>query len=70
MFTIIFKGYYRRQNYILNFVKHSTLLWDSEGSGAIGLMAVLSDSFRENPAWKDCHRIGIVPSGVNVDLGP
>lgn len=40
-----------------------------EPSGAIGLAAVLSDSFRENPTWKDCHQIGIVLSGGNVDLG-
>lgn len=40
-----------------------------EPSGAIGLAAVLSDSFRQNPAWKDCHHIGIVLSGGNVDLG-
>ncbi|KAM7525741.1 hypothetical protein LguiA_015643 [Lonicera macranthoides] len=40
-----------------------------EPSGAIGLAAVLSDSFRKNTAWKDCHYIGIVLSGGNVDLG-
>lgn len=40
-----------------------------ESSGAIGLAAVLSDSFRKNTAWKDCHHIGIVLSGGNVDLG-
>ncbi|KAL8101913.1 serine racemase [Apium graveolens] len=40
-----------------------------EPSGAIGLAAVLSDSFRGNPAWKDCHHIGIVLSGGNLDLG-
>ncbi|XP_057443274.1 serine racemase-like [Lotus japonicus] len=40
-----------------------------EPSGAIGLAAVLSDSFQKNPAWKDCNNIGIVVSGGNVDLG-
>lgn len=40
-----------------------------EPSGAIGLAAVLSDSFRNNLAWKDCNHIGIVLSGGNVDLG-
>ncbi|KAL3498821.1 hypothetical protein ACH5RR_041553 [Cinchona calisaya] len=40
-----------------------------EPSGAIGLAAVLSDSFRNNPAWKDCKHIGIIVSGGNVDLG-
>lgn len=40
-----------------------------EPSGAIGLAAVLSDSFRKNPAWENCHQIGIVLSGGNVDLG-
>lgn len=40
-----------------------------EPSGAIGLAAVLSDSFKQNPAWKDCRNIGIVFSGGNVDLG-
>ncbi|KAK8478983.1 hypothetical protein V6N13_096190 [Hibiscus sabdariffa] len=39
-----------------------------EPSGAIGLAAVLSDSFRSNPAWKDCNRIGIILSGGNLDL--
>ncbi|KAK8502662.1 hypothetical protein V6N12_073150 [Hibiscus sabdariffa] len=39
-----------------------------EPSGAIGLAAVLSDSFRNNPAWKDCNQIGIILSGGNVDL--
>ncbi|KAE9459590.1 hypothetical protein C3L33_08559, partial [Rhododendron williamsianum] len=39
-----------------------------EPSGAIGLAAVLSDDFRNNPAWKDCSNIGIVLSGGNVDL--
>ncbi|XP_062074266.1 serine racemase [Humulus lupulus] len=41
-----------------------------EPSGAIGLAAVLSSSFKENPALKDCSRIGIILSGGNVDLGP
>ncbi|GAB2302532.1 hypothetical protein Dimus_036538 [Dionaea muscipula] len=40
-----------------------------EPSGAIGLAAVLSDSFQKNPAWKDCNHIGIILSGGNVDLG-
>nr|XP_011463847.1 PREDICTED: serine racemase isoform X2 [Fragaria vesca subsp. vesca] len=35
-----------------------------EPSGAIGLAAVLSDSFKNNTAWKDCTNIGIVLSGV------
>ncbi|WCJ26248.1 L-threonine dehydratase catabolic TdcB [Euphorbia peplus] len=39
-----------------------------EPSGAIGLAAVLSDSFRQNPEWKDCSNVGIVLSGGNVDL--
>ncbi|KAG4391562.1 hypothetical protein GLYMA_05G206600v4 [Glycine max] len=39
-----------------------------EPSGAIGLAAVLSDTFQKNPAWKDCNHIGIVVSGGNVDL--
>ncbi|XVF13145.1 hypothetical protein REPUB_Repub08aG0183000 [Reevesia pubescens] len=39
-----------------------------EPSGAIGLAAVLSDSFRNNPSWKDCNQIGIILSGGNVDL--
>ncbi|KAK8599195.1 hypothetical protein V6N13_077127 [Hibiscus sabdariffa] len=37
-----------------------------EPSGAIGLAAVLSDSFRNNPAWKDCNQIGIILSGVTL----
>ncbi|CAI9094021.1 OLC1v1029655C1 [Oldenlandia corymbosa var. corymbosa] len=40
-----------------------------EPSGAIGLAAVLSSRFKNNPAWKDCKNIGIVVSGGNVDLG-
>lgn len=39
-----------------------------EPSGAIGLAAVLSESFQKNPAWKDCKHIGIVVSGGNVDM--
>ncbi|XP_074264816.1 serine racemase-like [Silene latifolia] len=39
-----------------------------EPGGAIGLAAVLSDSFRQNPLWNDCHNIAIVISGGNVDL--
>ncbi|GLT49758.1 hypothetical protein SLA2020_232920 [Shorea laevis] len=40
-----------------------------EPSGCIGLAAVLSDSFRNNHAWKDHNQIGIILSGGNVDLG-
>ncbi|CAN4077379.1 unnamed protein product [Withania somnifera] len=40
-----------------------------EPSGAIGLAAVLSDSFKQNPAYRECNNIGIVISGGNVDLG-
>ncbi|XP_059316795.1 serine racemase [Lycium ferocissimum] len=40
-----------------------------EPSGAIGLAAVLSDSFQKNPAYSECNHIGIVISGGNVDLG-
>ncbi|KAL5551677.1 hypothetical protein UlMin_001853 [Ulmus minor] len=40
-----------------------------EPSGAIGLAVVLSDSFKQNPAWKSCNNIGIILSGGNVDLG-
>lgn len=40
-----------------------------EPSGAIGLAAVLSDSFKQNPGLKDSQNIGIVLSGGNVDLG-
>ncbi|KAK3224936.1 hypothetical protein Dsin_004798 [Dipteronia sinensis] len=40
-----------------------------EPSGAVGLAAVLSDNFRNNPAWQDCKNIGIILSGGNVDLG-
>ncbi|KAH6762534.1 serine racemase [Perilla frutescens var. hirtella] len=39
-----------------------------EPSGAIGLAAVLSESFRSNPNWKDCKNVGIIISGGNVDL--
>lgn len=39
-----------------------------EPSGAIGLAAVLSETFQKSPAWKDCNHIGIVVSGGNVDL--
>ncbi|XP_047166018.1 serine racemase isoform X2 [Vigna umbellata] len=39
-----------------------------EPSGAIGLAAVLSDTFQNNPSWKECNHIGIVLSGGNVDL--
>ncbi|KAI3830349.1 hypothetical protein MKW92_030878 [Papaver armeniacum] len=40
-----------------------------EPSGAIGLAAVLSATFLENPAWKDCNNVAIILSGGNVDLG-
>ncbi|KAM7260105.1 hypothetical protein ACFE04_015846 [Oxalis oulophora] len=40
-----------------------------EPSGAIGLAAVLSNSFQENPAWQECNRIGIILSGGNLELG-
>uniref|UniRef100_M1A534 Serine racemase n=1 Tax=Solanum tuberosum TaxID=4113 RepID=M1A534_SOLTU len=40
-----------------------------EPSGAIGLAAVLSNSFKTNPAYRECNNIGIVISGGNVDLG-
>ncbi|KAJ9147907.1 hypothetical protein P3X46_030021 [Hevea brasiliensis] len=40
-----------------------------EPSGAIGLAAVLCDSFQKNPRWKDCSNIAIILSGGNVDLG-
>ncbi|KAK4771409.1 hypothetical protein SAY87_031941 [Trapa incisa] len=40
-----------------------------EPSGAIGLAAVLSESFRANPAWSSCKNIGIILSGGNLDLG-
>ncbi|XP_038973684.1 serine racemase-like [Phoenix dactylifera] len=40
-----------------------------EPSGAIGLAAVLSDRFQQNPDWKNCNKIGVVLSGGNVDLG-
>ncbi|KAL6577190.1 hypothetical protein OROMI_011466 [Orobanche minor] len=39
-----------------------------EPSGAIGLAAVLSDRFRNNPSWKDCKNVGIIVSGGNIDL--
>ncbi|RHN79422.1 putative ammonia-lyase, Serine racemase [Medicago truncatula] len=39
-----------------------------EPSGAIGLAAVLSETFQKNPTWKDCKHIGIVVSGGNVDM--
>ena len=38
-----------------------------EPSGAIGLAAVLSEKFKQNPIWKDSNNIGIVLSGGNVD---
>lgn len=40
-----------------------------EPSGAIGLAAVLSDQFQQNPARKNSNKIGIILSGGNVDLG-
>ncbi|XP_042504183.1 serine racemase isoform X3 [Macadamia integrifolia] len=39
-----------------------------EPSGAIGLAAVLSEGFRDNPALKDSKDVGIILSGGNVDL--
>ncbi|KAK4389303.1 Serine racemase [Sesamum angolense] len=39
-----------------------------EPSGAIGLAAILSNSFRNNPAWNNCNNIGIILSGGNLDL--
>lgn len=40
-----------------------------EPSGAIGLAAVLSDKFKQNPVWNNSRNLGIVLSGGNVDLG-
>ncbi|MBA0657115.1 hypothetical protein Goklo_009423 [Gossypium klotzschianum] len=40
-----------------------------EPSGAIGLVGALSDSFRNNPTWKECNQIAIILSGGYVDLG-
>ncbi|TMW83378.1 hypothetical protein EJD97_001888 [Solanum chilense] len=37
--------------------------------GKIGLAAVLSNSFKTNPAYSECNNIGIVISGGNIDLG-
>jgi serine racemase len=48
---------------------HEVLKVVVEPSGAIGLAAVLSHSFKKNPAWKNCNNIGIILSGGNVDLG-
>lgn len=39
-----------------------------EPSGAIGLAAVLSESFRNNSTFRDCKNVGIILSGGNVDL--
>lgn len=39
-----------------------------EPSGAIGLAAILSDGFRNNPSWKDCNNVAIIVSGGNTDL--
>lgn len=39
-----------------------------EPSGAIGLAAILSNDFKQNPAFKDCRHIGIIISGGNIDL--
>ncbi|EYU34866.1 hypothetical protein ABFS82_14G188800 [Erythranthe guttata] len=47
---------------------YETLKVAVEPSGAIGLAAVLSESFRNNPVWKDCKNVGIVLSGGNLDL--
>lgn len=40
-----------------------------EPSGAIGLAAVLSDSFKKNPAWDNSRNVGIILSGGNLELG-
>ncbi|MBA0806175.1 hypothetical protein Gohar_005640 [Gossypium harknessii] len=40
-----------------------------EPSGAIGLVGALSNSFRNNLAWKECNQIAIILSEGNVDLG-
>ncbi|KAL8529654.1 hypothetical protein ACS0TY_006910 [Phlomoides rotata] len=39
-----------------------------EPGAAIGLAAVLSESFKNNPSYKDCNDVGIILSGGNVDL--
>ncbi|KAL3818076.1 hypothetical protein ACJIZ3_003981 [Penstemon smallii] len=39
-----------------------------EPSGAVGLAAVLSNYFKNNPISKDCNNVAIVISGGNVDL--
>ncbi|GAA0179438.1 epimerase/racemase [Lithospermum erythrorhizon] len=39
-----------------------------EPSGAIGLAAILSNNFKQDPISKDCRHIGIIISGGNVDL--
>lgn len=39
-----------------------------EPSGAIGLAAVLSDRFQQNPLWNSCKNVAIILSGGNVDL--
>ncbi|XP_031395911.1 serine racemase-like [Punica granatum] len=40
-----------------------------EPSGAIGLAAVLSESFRSNTTWNSCSNVAIILSGGNLDLG-
>ncbi|PKI45508.1 hypothetical protein CRG98_034099 [Punica granatum] len=40
-----------------------------EPSGAIGLAAVLSESFRSNTTWNSCTNVAIILSGGNLDLG-
>ncbi|EPS59415.1 hypothetical protein M569_15394, partial [Genlisea aurea] len=39
-----------------------------EPSGAIGLAALLSRSFKDNPNWNDSKNVAIILSGGNVDL--
>lgn len=39
-----------------------------EPSAAVGLAAVLSDSFQQNSSWSECNHVAIILSGGNVDL--
>ncbi|XP_057525441.1 serine racemase [Amaranthus tricolor] len=39
-----------------------------EPSAAVGLAAVLSDSFQQNSLWNECKHVAIILSGGNVDL--
>ncbi len=48
--------------------RYEILKLSGEPSGAIGLAAVLSHQFQDNPRWSHCQNIGIVLSGGNVDL--